>query len=171
MPTQSSAPSQAPVQAPTHHAPPGTLVFTGNIVFVSAGYGVWINIQSPTVPTSSKVAVSCKRHNINTKRLADIIEQAVSETVDDFVSVLNQPSMMPGDTPKRIDCTLLVEYMDAFMNELVANRIITHYDVISDARNNTQTSLDTGRTVMDITFKQFNCLNTSVVQFTFTRTT
>lgn len=59
-----------------------------------------------------------------------------------------------------------IDVIGDFLDDLMFNGIIDQWNVISDLRNNTIRTMDAGTYVIDITYRQKNCLNTTRLTYT-----
>jgi hypothetical protein len=83
---------------------------------------------------------------------------------DDFEVALNVGSMLDVEIRENV-----VNDVTNLMMELYRNKVIDQYDVICDNRNNTEHDRSKGITKVFVKFRQWNCINTTVLEYTMTR--
>lgn len=107
--------------------------------------------------------VDYKAYNVNSKRLLQQIVQAVEESSREFIV---QRTLALAKT---YDYEQLVDYLDAYLEELCDDKLVNKYDVIGDFRNNPPQQVQQGKITVEVLFQQFNCLNITKILFTITR--
>lgn len=109
----------------------------------------------------AKFTVTYKCRNVNTKRILQRLVATVVETAEQLVYVRS----LLGAKTKMHDFSNLVEYLELYFEELLKEKAISTFDVIGDLRNNDQTEMNEGLLKLLVKFKQYNCLNTTEVEF------
>ncbi len=71
-----------------------------------------------------------------------------------------------GADEEREDVADNIEY---FLMELHLNDEITQGKVVFDKRNNSRAELDSGRYKLDVSYKEWNCLNLSTITYVITK--
>lgn len=104
-----------------------------------------------------------KAHNVNSKRLLQQIVHTVEDSAREFV-VLRTLAYS-----KTYNYEQLVDYLDAYFEELCEDKVVNKFDIIGDFRNNPIHSVEKGLISVDVSFQQFNCLNVTQILFTLTR--
>jgi len=155
MPHTISAPvTNSPVvtsgQYPTYAAPSYT--------YSSIGYntGSWGVAQRNAMVEFELTHTS---NNVNCKRLAQEILDQVKTTTD----LIYQRTVAYGTSlyAQVFDFSQWVDSIDAILEEFAGDKLITSYDVVGDFRNNNIKAMEDGNITVDITFVQYNCINTT----------
>jgi hypothetical protein len=58
-----------------------------------------------------------------------------------------------------------IEMVEDFMMEVAMDNKIEQWDVRCDGRNNKATDMNNGKFVLEVMYKQRNCLNTTVLRY------
>jgi len=98
-------------------------------------------------------------NNVNCKRLAQEILDQVKTTTD----LIYQRTVAYGTSlyAQVFDFSQWVDSIDAILEEFAGDKLITSYDVVGDFRNNNIKAMEDGNITVDITFVQYNCINTT----------
>lgn len=124
----------------------------------------WVPVANlPEEEDMADFHVVHKSYNVNSKRLLQRITATVNETAQEFI--VQRTSALS----RTYDYSNLVEYLDAFMEDLKEENVVVHYDVVGDFRNNDAEDVRQGNILIELTFQQFNCLNLTKVVFNLTR--
>lgn len=104
-------------------------------------------------------AVVAKSRSVNSKQLLQYILGVINEVADDMIMVshIGAHSILDFDQ--------LTEFLEMFMEELADRKSITTWEVICDHRNNPSIANVNGPIYLTIVYKQYNCLNTTSVDF------
>lgn len=108
--------------------------------------------------------ISYAATNANTKSLLTYIVKSVEEASKEFVF------QRSSTLSKSYDFSQLVEYIDLMMNDLAEDRRIVVHEVIGDHRNNHSEAMRSGKICIEVSFQQFNCLNTTKIVFLVEKT-
>lgn len=132
------------------------MIFTG---------ALWIPIAvvSPEEDEMIEFTVSYKTRNVNSKTLLKQFTDLVQEISRDFVIKLH------GIHASSYDYTQLVEFLEAYMEDLIDTNIITTFDVVGDHRNNHPHDMSIGKYNLLLKYQQFNCLNVTMIEFTLAK--
>ena len=106
-----------------------------------------------------KFALTYKAHNVNSKKLLQHIVSNVGEMSEEFI-VQHHSKIL-----NTYDFSMLVEYLDLFIAQMVDDKQIVSFDVVGDFRNNDVDDVRSGRIHIDLEFQQYNCLNTTKILF------
>ena len=99
-------------------------------------------------------------NNINSDILANKIKLHIEECLDVMFRLTF------GADEEREDVADNIEY---FLMELHLNDEITQGKVVFDKRNNSRAELDSGRYKLDVSYKEWNCLNLSTITYVITK--
>jgi hypothetical protein len=153
------------ITTPTHGSTPsvGALTVMGSQIMIFNGH-LWVPLVSIQEEDGMvEFNVAYKAHNVNSKRLLQQIVGTVEESSREFII---QRSLAYTRT---YDYEQLVDYLDAYFDELCEDKVVNKYDIIGDFRNNQNDQVRQGVINVDVKFQQFNCLNITRVLFTFTK--
>lgn len=158
MPISNTHPKQASTGAAVIPAP--ILVVGGG----NTGFTTWGGVigSTPAAPTEesnmAEFTVTCKARNVNSKRLLKQFTNLLIEVSNEFVAPYSYANSLS-------DFSQLVEFMEAYMEEMMEKKEIITFDVIADHRNNNMYEMGNGTLNMTIKFKQYNCLNVTLLNF------
>lgn len=157
-------PNGTSTPAPTH-IPPGTISMTGGGTLMVFTGALWIPIAVVTPEEDEMIEfnVSYKTRNVNSKPLLKQFTDLVQDISRDFVLKLH------GTYASTYDYSQLVEFLEAYMEDLVDTHKITTYDVVGDHRNNLPHEMSMGNYNLVLKYQQFNCLNVTLIEFTLTK--
>lgn len=99
-------------------------------------------------------------HNKN----GDILANKIKMHVDECLDVMLQLTF--GIEEERQD---LADNLEYFMMELYLNNEITQGKVVFDKRNNTRADNESGKHTLEITYKEWNCLNFTTLTYVMTK--
>lgn len=107
------------------------------------------------------VTVTCQSKNVNSKKLLGLIKDTLSQVCDEYIIIRN------SIVDHTYDYSQLAIFADLFMEDMAERKLITQYDVLCDERNNDEYDVRRGDIAMEITFRQFNCLNVTTINLVF----
>jgi len=103
-----------------------------------------------------------KARQVNDKKLLNAICQTIDEVANEYIITKN------GLIDFTYDYSILVEFLEVyFAEELLQNKHIQQYDIICDDRNNDPLEVRKGTIHLTIRYVQFDCLNTTQIDYTF----
>lgn len=139
----------------------GTIRYNNGVYQIYTGSS-WISVTSGEELNMTTYTVAHKAKNVNSKRLYAALVSTAGDIVNDYIyarGVGFSRTYVYKD---------VVEYIDAYLEELNAQKEITTYDVIGDFRNNDPMNASTGVIHILVKYQQFNCLNITELDFTIT---
>lgn len=164
MPTNIATPTPVPGPSLTNggsHAV-GTVLVTNGQILVYNGT-LWVPLGNVSEETMAKFAITYKARNVNSKRLLQRVVSTVEDTCDEFI--VHRSNAIN----KTYDFSQLVDYLDAYFEELCVDKVVNKFDVIGDFRNNTNDEIKQGKINIEVKFQQFNCINITDVAFKLIR--
>lgn len=125
----------------------------------------WINVTTGQIvleddDMQQHFDVTYKATNVNSKRLLNEIVNLMDNISNEFI-IRNRTTSQP-----RFEYAAVADFLDAYFDELQTQNVVTVYDIIADFRNNNGKDTHRGIIKVDISFKQFNCLNVTKINFT-----
>ncbi len=100
-----------------------------------------------------------KTYQVNSKLLLAKICEFVDAIIIDFNIIWTSDSQRDA----------ILEVIEEHLQDLVITDDIEQWNVICDNRNNKKSNIDKDITYLDIEFKQRNCYNVSVLNYTITK--
>ena len=98
-----------------------------------------------------KTEVKLEKYSVNNKTLFDEINSFVEEGI-------TSGEVMWSSEIHRIS---FVEIIENLLDDITYDNRIDQYNVICDFRNNTIQDMDSGKYVIEVSYRQVNCLNTT----------
>lgn len=103
--------------------------------------------------------VTHKARNVNSKRILQQFVQLMNEICNDLIAPLSSKLYVSYDYSQ------VAEFLEAYCEDLIAENVITTYDVYADHRNNPDSEVERGNINIQVQFVQFNCLNRTTIDF------
>lgn len=108
-------------------------------------------------------SVSYKSKFVNSKKLFEEINNVINDVINEYIMVSR------GIVDYTYNFSHFVEFLNAYFDEELLKKCrISQYDIICDERNNDPHEVRKGRIFMTIKYVQYNCLNWTQLDYTFT---
>ena len=111
-----------------------------------------ITILGEDAEEEEELQVTYKQFSINSKKLGDRVIDTVKSSLDFMTKI----------TKYTYNCDTFEEYMQDVISELIGEGLITHGRIVLNSTGSNEAETYPAFTV---SFKQYNCLNTSRIEF------
>lgn len=98
-------------------------------------------------------------NNVNCKRLTQEILGQIKNNTD--LIYQRTVTYAPALYTQVCDFSRWVDSIEAILEEFSDDKLITSFDVVGDFRNNDIKLMEDGNITIDVTFVQYNCINTT----------
>lgn len=100
--------------------------------------------------------IQTKTRAVNSRRLFDEMNKLITDA-------LNSVDMSWGNEDER---TMFLEYLNSLLHEFYTNGLIEQWKVQCNSLNNLAEDMMNGKYILEISFVQKHCLNTTRIEYT-----
>lgn len=132
---------------------------SGTMMVYTGVLWIPVSVAQTEVEAMAEFRVTHKTRNVNSKAVLKQFTDVFKEIAGQFI-VQHRVGVR-----YTFDYSNLVEFLEVYCQDQAEQKVITTYDVVGDTRNNHHTDMDNGKMLITVKFQQFNCLNTTQIDF------